>query len=131
MTLIRTSLMTLVVLVAGTASAEMNVTSSVVKNGYFLAPDCRPTADPKAYNECVCQADIKKAQVNGLSSNVASSINSELALLPEKLAVESCEGTSTTPPGNGLKFNMASADYEVAYQTATTLTVLIKYSTYG
>jgi hypothetical protein len=120
----------LAVLFAGTASAEMAVSSSVVKNGFFLAPDCRPTADPKAYNECVCQADIKKAQISGLPVNVASAINSELALLPEKLAVESCEGTATKAP-EGVKFNMASADYQVAYQTPTTLTVLITYSTYG
>ena len=124
-------MMVMALLVAQNAAAEMTVTSSVVKNGFFLAPDCKPTADPKAYNECVCQADIKKAQVAGLSPSVTSAINSELSLLPEKLAVESCEGTATPAPAAGLKFNMASADYNVAYQTPTTLTVLITYSTYG
>ena len=113
------------------AASPVVVTSSVVKNGFFLAPDCKPTADPKAYNECVCEANIKKAQVSGLAVSVDSAINTELALLPEKLAVESCEGTSTSAPATGLKFNMASADYNVAYQTDTTLTVLITYSTYG
>ena len=131
MKLIRTSFIALTVLFAAAASADMTVTSSVVKNGFFLAPDCKPTADPKAYNECVCQADIKKAQVSGLPANVTAAVNSELALLPEKLAVESCEGTATKPPEAGLKFNMASADYNVAYQTPTTLTVLITYSTCG
>lgn len=58
-------------------------------------------------------------------------MNAGLALLPEKLAVESCEGTATAAPTGGLKVNQASADYEVAYQTPNTLTVLITYSTYG
>ncbi len=103
----------------------------MVKSGYFQAPDCKPTADPKAYNECVCQANIKKAQVAGMSPEIDAAINNELAILPEKLAGESCEGTATTPPNPNLKVNLANADFQVAYQTPTTLTVLITYSTYG
>lgn len=131
MKLIRTAMMALIVAFAGTASAEITVSSSLVKNGFFLAPDCKPTADPKAYNECVCEANIKKAQITGLAPNIAGSINSQLSLLPEKLASESCEGSATAAPASGLKVNQASADYQVAYQTPTTLTVLITYSTYG
>lgn len=113
-------------------AAELGVTSTVVKKGFFLAPDCKPTADPKTYNECVCEADIKKAQItSGLSPEIMTIVNSQLAMLPEKLAEESCEGTPTTMPTNSLKVNQASADYQIAYQTPTTLTALITYSTYG
>lgn len=125
-------LLSLMVVVGATAAhAELTVTSSVVKTGYFGAPDCKPTADPKAFNECICEANIKKAQVAGLSPDVTASVNAQLALLPEKLAVESCEGTPTTAPTGGLKVNLASADYQIAFQTADVLTVLITYSTYG
>ncbi len=118
-------------LLAHPALAEVSVSSNLVKSGYFQAPDCKPTADPKAYNECVCEANIKKAQVSDLPGDVTSAINAELAILPEKLAGESCEGTPTTPPAANLKVNLADADYQVAYQTPSTLTVLITYSTYG
>lgn len=131
MRLIRTSLAIMLTLTALPALAQMGVSSAVVKNGYFLAPDCKPTADPAAFNECVCHATIKKAQIMGLAPEVVANVNAGLALLPEKLAVESCEGKPTAPPAPGIKVNEASADYEIAYQTPTTLTVLITYSTYG
>lgn len=119
------------VLMTASAQAEVAVTSSTVKAGYFLADDCTPTADPKAYNECVCDANIKKAQVSGLDAPVMTQINAQLAMLPEKLAAESCDGKPTTVPMGGLKVNTASADYLIAYQTPTTLTALVTYSTYG
>ncbi len=125
------SLLAVMALMATPALAEMTVTSSVVKSGYFQAPDCKPTADPKAFNECVCEANIKKAHIAGLSPEIATSVNGALALLPEKLAEESCEGTPTSAPAGGLKVNLASADYQIAYQTPSVLTVLITYSTYG
>lgn len=132
MKLIRTGLFVSLLLTALPAfSSALTVSSSVVKSGYFMAPDCKPTADPKAYNECVCQANIKKAQITGLTPEVTANVNAGLAMLPEKLAAESCEGTATNPPASGLKVNLASADYEIAYQTPTALTVLITYSTYG
>ncbi len=120
-----------VALAALPAHATLNVTSSVVKAGYFLAPDCEPVADPKAFNECICSADIKKPVVAGLLPEVNARVNENLSLLPEKLATESCEGAPTKPPVEGLKVNLASAGYEVAYQTPEVLTVLITYSTYG
>lgn len=131
MNLLRTTVMLLVMAVAGPALAGITVTSSMVKSGFFLAPDCKPTADPKAFNECVCQASIKKAQIAGLAPEIVTSINNGLSMLPSKLAEESCEGKPTSSPREGLKVNQASADYEIAYQTPTTLTVLITYSTYG
>lgn len=133
MSLHRTSLMIALLLVAAPAfAAELGINSVVVKHGFFLAPDCAPTADPKTYNECVCEADVKKAQVSsGLAPDIMTAVNSQLAMLPEKLAEESCEGTPTTAPTNNLKVNQASADYQIAYQTPTTLTALITYSTYG
>lgn len=119
-------------LLASPALAEgMTVSGSIVKAGYFQAPDCTPEADPKMFNECMCEANIKKAQVTGLSPEVTTLVNDKLAMLPEKLAAESCEGKSVTPSTEGLKVNLANADYEVAYQTADLLTVLITYSTYG
>ena len=116
---------------ASSAHAALSVDGSMVKAGYFLAPDCTPEADPKVFNECVCEANIKKAEVKGLAPEITALINEHLAMLPEKLAVESCEGKPTSPLADGLKVNKASADYEVAYQTDSTLTVLITYSTYG
>lgn len=121
----------LILLALPAGAASLSVSSSVVKSGYFLAPDCKPTADPKAFNECVCKADIKKAQIAGLSPEVMANVNAGLSILPEKLAAESCEGITTNHPTSGLKVNLASADYEIAYQTPTALTVLITYSTYG
>jgi hypothetical protein len=113
------------------AVAALTVSSSLVKSGFFQAPDCTPEADPKAYNECVCHANIKKAQISGLTPELNKAVNEALAMLPEKLAAESCEGEATKSPQDGLKVNLASADYEVAYQTDATLTVLVTYSTYG
>ncbi|MES2983685.1 MAG: RsiV family protein [Pseudomonadota bacterium] len=121
----------MLILAATPAFATMSVTPTLVRSGYFQAPDCTATADPKAYNECVCEADIRKASVLGLSPAVTDLINGELAMLPEKLAAESCEGTPTTPPAAGINVNKASANFKVEYQTASTLTVLITYSTYG
>lgn len=133
MMLRHTSLMLAVLLAAVPAfAADLSVNPVVVKKGFFLAPDCTPTADPKTYNECVCEADIKKAQIStGLPADILTAVNGQLALLPEKLAEESCEGTQTSMPTNNLKVNQASSDYQIAYQTPTTLTALITYSTYG
>lgn len=131
MRLKRASLAMVAVLLAAPALAALEVSPHLVRSGYFQAPDCTPTADPKVFNECICEADIKKAEIAGLSTDVASAINQQLALLPEKLAAESCEGNPSTALPTGLKVNRASADFEVAYQTASTLTVLITYSTYG
>lgn len=113
------------------ASAGLTINTAMVKAGYYQAPDCEPEADPKIFNECVCEANIKKAQVSGLSPEVQILVNEKLAMLPEKLAAESCEGKPSDPPTAGLKVNTASADYEVAYQTEKLLTVLVTYSTYG
>ena len=118
-------------LVAQPALAAMTIAPSLVRNGFFLASDCTPTADPKSFNECLCEASIHKAVVSGLPVEIAASINKELAMLPEKLAEESCEGKPTTAPTGGLSVNKASADFKVEYQTERTLTVLITYSTYG
>ncbi|MDX2095525.1 MAG: RsiV family protein [Alphaproteobacteria bacterium] len=126
-----TGIVVLLALAALPARAEMTVSPSLVKEGFFLAPDCKPTADPKAYNECVCEAHVRKAQIAGVPAEIAASVNAALALLPEKLAEESCLGKPTPAPSGEIKVNRASADYKVAYQTPTTLTVLVSYSTYG
>lgn len=131
MSLIRASWMAALILCASPALAAVEISSSLVRAGHFLAPDCQPTADPKSFNECICDANIKKAEVRGLPAEPAALINEQLAFLPEKLAAESCEGSPTVPSNAGLKVNTASADYDVAYSTPTTLTVLITYSTYG
>lgn len=123
------SMTALTLLAAAPAYAELSVSSGVVKSGYFQAPDCSPTMDPKAFNECICHAEIKKPQVLGGATDAL--INAKLALLPQKLADESCEGTPTTAPQGGLKVNTATADYVVAYQSPTTLTILTTYATYG
>ena len=119
--------------VAGVAPAHaaLTIVPQVVRSGYFQAPDCEPTADPKVFNECICEANIKKPQVEGIPSEVALAINQQLALLPEKLAAESCEGVSTTAPKEGIQVNTASADYELAYQSPSTLTMFSTYSTFG
>ncbi|MFZ4541740.1 MAG: hypothetical protein ACOYNL_08030 [Rickettsiales bacterium] len=127
----RTLLIVPMLLVPLIAQAEVTVSTVTVRSGFYRAPDCTPTAEPEVYNECVCQANIRKPQVSGLAPDVVTSINSALAQLPEKLAEESCEGTPTGAPVGGLKVNLASSDYEVTYQTPTVLTVLTKYSTYG
>lgn len=126
-----TGIAVLLALAALPARAEMTVAPSLVKEGFFLAPDCKPTADPKAYNECLCEAHIRKAQISGAPEEVTARVNAALALLPEKLAEESCLGKSASGPSDGIKVNRASADYKVAYRTPATLTVLVSYSTYG
>ncbi len=113
------------------ALAEVTVESVLVRQGYFQAPDCKPEADPKSFNECLCKADIHKAQLNGGSSDVMGSANAVLAAVPEQLASESCEGAAAAPPPDKIGVNEATANYEVAYQTPDVLTVLIVYSTYG
>jgi hypothetical protein len=125
------SLLAVLMALPAVAAEGVTVTPTLVKSGFYRAEDCVPTMDVKLYDECVCEASIKKAQITGPAAEVMSSINQSLSMLPEKLAAESCEGKPTTPPTAGLKVNTASADYEIAYQTPTTLTALIKYSTYG
>jgi hypothetical protein len=131
MSMLRIAVAMMSVAWAAPALAEVVISPTLVRAGFFQAPDCKPTADPKVFNECICEASIKKAEVKGLPTEVATLINGYLALLPEQLASESCEGAPTTPPTDGLKVNKASADYEIAYQTPEILTALIRYSTYG
>lgn len=131
MKVVQTVLLCMAVLIGLPAFAAVEVTPTLVRSGYFLAEDCKPQVDPKLYNECICQANIRKAQVSGLPEDVMSRINEHLSLFPEKLASESCEGVATTVPVDGLKVNTANADYTVTYQTPSVLTVLITYSTYG
>jgi hypothetical protein len=114
---------------ASLAHAEVVVSPVVVRSGYYQAKDCLPTIDPKQFNECICKADIKKAQVAGLPADAMTAVNQQLALLPEKLAAESCEGTAIANPPVGVKINRATADFEVIYQTPTTLTALVNYAT--
>ena len=117
---------------AAPAYAEVVVQPAQVRSGFFQAPECVPTASPKEYNECICQADIRKAQVAGLDAPVAAAINKQLALVPEQLAGESCEGTPVAQPTGGVtNFNSAKAAFETAFQSPTVLTVLVTYSTYG
>jgi hypothetical protein len=111
------------------AYAAVTVSPVVVRAGYFMADDCAPSMNPKVANECICHADIKKPQVAGLPEQIAERINQQLALLPEKLANESCEGAPTAPPAEGMQVNSASADFELAFQSAGTLTMFSNYST--
>ncbi len=131
MSMLRIGLVMMAAALSTPALAEVVISPTLVRSGFFLAPDCKPTADPKVFNECICEASIQKAEVKGLPPEVMTLINGYLALLPEQLAAESCEGTPTTPPVDGLKVNKANADYEIAYQTPAILTALITYSTYG
>ena len=118
--------------VAAPAYAEVKIDPAQVRSGFFQAADCTPTAAPKEYNECICQADIRKALVSGLDAPVAAAINKQLALVPEQLAGESCEGAPVAQPTGGVtNFNSAKAGFETAFQSPTTLTVLVTYSTYG
>ncbi len=118
--------------VAAPARAELKIDPAQVRSGYFQAPECTPTAAPQQYNECICQADIRKAQVSGVDAPVAAAINKQLALVPEQLAGESCEGAAVAQPtGPVTNFNSAKAAFDVAFQSPTVLTVLVTYSTYG
>ena len=119
----------LMTLVAMPAHAAVTVSPVLVRSGYFLAPDCEPSAPTNALNICVCHADIKKPQVAGIAANIAAVINNTLAQLPEKLAAESCEGAATAPPRDGIKVNTASADFEMVFQSPATLTMFTNYST--
>lgn len=117
--------------IASAAQAELAVTSSVVRTGYFKADDCTPESDPKLVNECICKGDIHKAQVTGLPEKVASVINDQLSQVPEQLGSESCAGKSTMEPAKGMSVNEVTANYEVVYQTPKVLSVLVTYNTFG
>jgi hypothetical protein len=113
------------------AADAVNVTPVTVASGHFLAEDCAPESDPKTTNECVCKADIIKAQVNGLPKPVATTINNQLSQVPEQLASESCAGKPTTTPESGIAIGMTIAKYEVVYQSQNILSVLVTYATAG
>lgn len=121
----------LILAFAHAAAAEVTVAPVLVRSGFFQAPDCTPEADPKQFNECLCSANISKAQVSGLEPAIAAEINRVLGQVPEQLAAESCEGTPTTPPVEKISVNEANANFQLAFQSADVLTVLVTYSTYG
>lgn len=113
-------------------AADVTLQSTVVRSGYFETPDCKPEADPAAFNECLCKADIRKAEViGGVSPSIASEINAVLAKVPEQLARESCDGKPVQPLASKLSINEAGASYQVVHQTPEVLTVLVTYQTYG
>jgi hypothetical protein len=107
------------------------ITPMLVKSGYFKADDCKPEADPKLLNECICKADIHKAQVKGLPANVAEVINTQLSQVPEQLSSESCAGSQTTAPEASIGVNEVSANAEAVYQSASSLSVLVTYTTFN
>lgn len=102
-----------------------------VQNGYFLAEECVPEVSPNELNECLCQADIVKAQVSGVSPDAATAINNQLAQLPEQFASESCSGKPAAAPDAKIQVNKVSAGYTTIYQSPTLLSVLINYTTFG
>lgn len=102
-----------------------------VQTGYFMADECVPEASPNELNECLCQADITKAQVSGLAPEVMTAINNQLAQLPEQFASESCSGKPAAAPDAKIQVNKVSAGYTVVLQTPTLLSVLINYTTFG
>jgi len=113
------------------AHAEILVQPAQVRSGYFQAPDCTPTASPQQFNECLCEADIRKAEVTGIDAGIAKAINKQLATVPEQLAGESCEGKPIEKPGAETVINSAKASFEVPFQSPDVLTVLVTYATYG
>ena len=115
---------------AGAVTASPLAISSVsVGNGYYLAENCTPEADPKQVNECICKADIVKAQVSGLPPKVATTINNQLSQVPERLANESCSGKPASAPEGALQINTATAKYETVYQTPSVLSILVSFAT--
>ena len=113
------------------AFAAVTVGSAPVSTGYFEAPECVPEANPKLQNECICKAQINKAQVTGLAAPIATVVNNQLSQVPEQLASESCSGKPAATPEPDIRVNEVSADYKVIYQTPTILTVLLNYNTFG
>jgi hypothetical protein len=116
------------------AFAELQVMPAQVRSGFFQSPDCTPAAAPQQFNECLCEADIRKAQITGIDASVAAVMNKQLAIVPEQLASESCQGTPTAAPaGEGAvtNVNAAKAAFETVFQSPSVLTVLVTYSTYG
>lgn len=119
-------------LLAGTAQAEeIAVKPVTVATGYYKAEDCVPDADPKTMNECICKADIVKAQVTGVISKVATTINNQLSQVPEQLSSESCPGKAVSAPEPNLLINMAYANFETVYKSPSVLSVLVTYATGG
>ena len=116
---------------AHAAMAEAAVSAVKVEQGYFQAEDCTPEADPKTLNECICKADVVKAQVAGVPPAVATVINNQLSQVPEQMAGESCAGKPTAAPASNLQVNAATANYTTVYQSPTVLSVLVNYTTFG
>ncbi len=114
---------------AGTSA--ITIAPMKVLSGYFLAEDCKPEASPNEMNECICQADIVKAQVSGASPEATVAMNNQLSQLPEQFASESCSGKPTTAPDAKIQVNKVSAGYTTVYQSPTELSVLVNYTTFG
>ena len=116
---------------AAPATGGPAVTAVLVKTGYYKADDCKPEADPKLVNECICKADIHKAQATGLAPNIAEVINTQLSQVPEQLSSESCSGGQISAPDGKVSVNEVTANYETLYQSPASLTVLVTYTTFG
>lgn len=117
-------------LAASSAMAgEVAVTQVPVLSGYVRDENCTPDSDGKTLNECICKADIVKAQVTGLPKSAGTTINNQLSQVPEQLAGESCAGRPTAAPEAGVMINSASATYETVYQSPEALSVLVTYAT--
>ncbi len=134
MSMMRNSMIAML-MVAPAAFAQqapaLTISPVVVASGHFLAENCVSESDPKIANECMCKADITKAQIAGLPTNVMTTINTQLSQVPEQLASESCGGKPAPAPEASVAINMASAKYETVYQSPTALSVLLTYATAG
>lgn len=114
-----------------TTPAGVELQAVAVRSGYYQAENCVPETDPKLSNECICKADIQKAQVKGLPPRIATIINNQLAQVPEQLGGESCTGKAVAATEPGGSVNEVTAKYELVYQSPSILSVLVSYSTYG
>lgn len=110
--------------------AGIAVNAKPVRQGYFQLADCQSSGGT-AFNECQCKADIYKAEITGAAPAIMEAINKQLAMVPEQLANESCQGASIAKLPPEANINESGAGFKVTYQTPSVLTVLVTYMTYG
>lgn len=116
---------------AAPKEAEMGLIAVPVKQGYYELENCLSEADPATTNDCMCKAEIIKAEVKGLPRAVMTTINNQLSQVPEQLANESCAGTPARAPAPDISTNLTSANFETVYRSPTVLSVLVTYLTAG
>lgn len=102
--------------------AAVTIESRIAQQGMFREANCDPSYETDAYNECLCQAEVKYPQVTSGTQTplFASRINTRLELLAPNVM---CEGNPTEEKTE-VSTNGVTGEYQVTLNDGPYLSVL-------